>query len=191
MQGYQLDTRQQSSSDPFSRSNAHFTSQAKSFDQLLPKKKTHIFRVSKRETLTLTAFRRTHSSSSCCSTRLKDSSPIRSTAAQKQNRLEDDRIPRRVCGYHDLIDKHGVEFHREPLSIADGPGYHAMTSSTGGNRPMPQTLKEVDVVVIGVGFAGSILAKELAASGLKVVGLERATAAIAFRTSRHLRFMTN
>ena len=38
---------------------------------------------------------------------------------------------------------------------------------------MPQTLKEVDVVVIGVGFAGSILAKELAASGLKVVGLER------------------
>jgi gluconate 2-dehydrogenase alpha chain len=38
---------------------------------------------------------------------------------------------------------------------------------------VPQTLKEVDVVVIGVGFAGSILAKELAASGLKVVGLER------------------
>jgi gluconate 2-dehydrogenase alpha chain len=38
---------------------------------------------------------------------------------------------------------------------------------------MPQKLKEVDVVVIGVGFAGSILAKELAAAGLKVVGLER------------------
>ena len=38
---------------------------------------------------------------------------------------------------------------------------------------MPQKLKEVDAVVIGVGFAGSILAKELAASGLKVVGLER------------------
>jgi gluconate 2-dehydrogenase alpha chain len=38
---------------------------------------------------------------------------------------------------------------------------------------VPQTLKEVDVVVIGVGFAGSILAKELAATGLKVVGLER------------------
>ncbi|HEX4541741.1 MAG TPA: GMC family oxidoreductase [Candidatus Acidoferrum sp.] len=38
---------------------------------------------------------------------------------------------------------------------------------------MPQKLKEVDVVVIGVGFAGAILAKELAASGLKVVGLER------------------
>src|ERR1700690_4528757 len=41
------------------------------------------------------------------------------------------------------------------------------------NRPVPQKLKEVDVVVIGVGFAGSILAKELAASGLTVVGLER------------------
>ena len=38
---------------------------------------------------------------------------------------------------------------------------------------MPQKLKEVDVVCIGVGFAGSILAKELAASGLTVVGLER------------------
>jgi gluconate 2-dehydrogenase alpha chain len=38
---------------------------------------------------------------------------------------------------------------------------------------VPQRLKEVDVVCIGMGFAGSILAKELAASGLKVVGLER------------------
>ena len=38
---------------------------------------------------------------------------------------------------------------------------------------MVQKLKEVDVVVIGVGMVGSIVAKELAASGLKVVGLER------------------
>jgi gluconate 2-dehydrogenase alpha chain len=38
---------------------------------------------------------------------------------------------------------------------------------------VPQKLKEVDVVCVGMGFAGSILAKELAASGLKVVGLER------------------
>ena len=38
---------------------------------------------------------------------------------------------------------------------------------------MPQKLKEVDVVVIGIGFAGSDPAKELAVSGLKVVGLER------------------
>ncbi|MBV8673850.1 MAG: GMC family oxidoreductase, partial [Acidobacteriaceae bacterium] len=38
---------------------------------------------------------------------------------------------------------------------------------------MPQKLKEVDVVCIGVGFAGAILAKEMAAQGLTVVGLER------------------
>jgi gluconate 2-dehydrogenase alpha chain len=38
---------------------------------------------------------------------------------------------------------------------------------------MAQRLKEVDVVVIGIGLAGSIVAKELAAAGYKVVGLER------------------
>ena len=32
---------------------------------------------------------------------------------------------------------------------------------------MAQRLKEVDVVVVGVGFAGSILAKEFASAGLK------------------------
>jgi gluconate 2-dehydrogenase alpha chain len=38
---------------------------------------------------------------------------------------------------------------------------------------MVTKLSEVDVVVIGVGMVGSIIAKELAASGYKVVGLER------------------
>ena len=38
---------------------------------------------------------------------------------------------------------------------------------------MAQRLKEVDVVVIGVGMVGSMAAKELAAAGYKVVGLER------------------
>jgi gluconate 2-dehydrogenase alpha chain len=38
---------------------------------------------------------------------------------------------------------------------------------------MTQRLKEVDVVVIGVGMVGSIVAKELAAAGYTVVGLER------------------
>jgi gluconate 2-dehydrogenase alpha chain len=38
---------------------------------------------------------------------------------------------------------------------------------------MAERLKQVDVVTIGVGLAGSMLAKELAYSGLKVVGLER------------------
>src|SRR4030088_1571649 len=41
---------------------------------------------------------------------------------------------------------------------------------------MTQRLKEVDVVVIGVGLVGSIVAKELAAAGYKVVGLERGQA---------------
>jgi gluconate 2-dehydrogenase alpha chain len=38
---------------------------------------------------------------------------------------------------------------------------------------MATKLQPVDVVTIGVGWAGSILAKELAQAGLKVVGLER------------------
>lgn len=38
---------------------------------------------------------------------------------------------------------------------------------------MAQRLKEVDVVVIGVGMVGTMVAKELAAAGYKVVGLER------------------
>jgi gluconate 2-dehydrogenase alpha chain len=36
-----------------------------------------------------------------------------------------------------------------------------------------QRLKEVDVVVLGIGMVGSMVAKELAAAGYKVVGLER------------------
>src|SRR3982751_1507829 len=36
-----------------------------------------------------------------------------------------------------------------------------------------QKLKPVDVVVVGVGFMGAIIAKEFASEGLKVVGLER------------------
>ena len=38
---------------------------------------------------------------------------------------------------------------------------------------MAERLKPVDVVTIGVGLTGAIMAKELAAAGLKVVGLER------------------
>ncbi len=38
---------------------------------------------------------------------------------------------------------------------------------------MVTMLKEVDAVTIGVGFTGSILARELTKAGLKVVGLER------------------
>src|SRR5215471_11981523 len=38
---------------------------------------------------------------------------------------------------------------------------------------MAERLKPVDVVTVGVGLTGAILGKELAAQGLKVVGLER------------------
>jgi len=38
---------------------------------------------------------------------------------------------------------------------------------------MPTKLKPVDVVTVGVGLTGTILAKELADTGLKVVGIER------------------
>ncbi len=38
---------------------------------------------------------------------------------------------------------------------------------------MAQKLKETDIVMIGVGMTGSIIAKELAAAGYGVVGLER------------------
>ena len=38
---------------------------------------------------------------------------------------------------------------------------------------MATKLKEVDAVIVGLGWTGGILAKELAAAGLKVVALER------------------
>jgi len=38
---------------------------------------------------------------------------------------------------------------------------------------MATKLKEVDVVIVGLGWTGGILAKELSETGLKVVALER------------------
>src|SRR5439155_6634242 len=40
-------------------------------------------------------------------------------------------------------------------------------------RTMTTMLKQTDVVVIGVGWTGAILARELTKAGLNVVGLER------------------
>jgi choline dehydrogenase-like flavoprotein len=41
---------------------------------------------------------------------------------------------------------------------------------------MTTKLKEVDVVIVGLGWTGGILAKELTEAGLKVVALERGAA---------------
>ena len=38
---------------------------------------------------------------------------------------------------------------------------------------MPTKLREVDVVIVGLGWTGGILAKEFSQAGLKVVALER------------------
>ena len=38
---------------------------------------------------------------------------------------------------------------------------------------MATKLKEVDAVIVGLGWTGGILAKELAEAGLKVVALDR------------------
>src|SRR3981189_433596 len=43
----------------------------------------------------------------------------------------------------------------------------------GGDITMTTMLKETDAVVIGVGWTGAILARELTKAGLHVVGLER------------------
>ena len=38
---------------------------------------------------------------------------------------------------------------------------------------MAKKLKEVDIVLVGMGWTGSIMARELTKAGLSVVGLER------------------
>src|SRR3954452_22629884 len=43
----------------------------------------------------------------------------------------------------------------------------------GGKQPLATKLKEVDVVLVGLGWTGGILAKELSEAGLEVVALER------------------
>ena len=41
-------------------------------------------------------------------------------------------FPGAYADYYDLIDKHGIEFHREPLGIGDGASAHSMTGNQGG-----------------------------------------------------------
>jgi gluconate 2-dehydrogenase gamma chain len=42
-------------------------------------------------------------------------------------------FPGAYSDYYDLVDKHGVELHREPLGIDDGAGAHSMNAMRGGN----------------------------------------------------------
>jgi gluconate 2-dehydrogenase gamma chain len=41
-------------------------------------------------------------------------------------------FPGAYSDYYDLVDKHGVQLHREPLGIGDGAGQHSMDAMRGG-----------------------------------------------------------
>jgi gluconate 2-dehydrogenase gamma chain len=134
MQGYQLEY---TPAELFRRSilaiNAHFASQAKSFDQLPAQEKDAYLSTLEKGDIDLDGvpsniffdFLLQHTVEGFFS------DPI---YGGNKNKIAWKMIgfPGAYADYHDLIDKHGVEFHREPLSIADGPGYHSMTSATGG-----------------------------------------------------------
>jgi gluconate 2-dehydrogenase gamma chain len=133
-QGYQLEY---TPAELFRRSilaiNAHFTSQGKSFDQLPPDEKDAYLSSLEKGDIDLDGvpsntffdFLLQHTVEGFFS------DPI---YGGNKNKIAWKMIgfPGAYADYHDLIDKHGVEFHREPLSIADGPDYHSMTSTPGG-----------------------------------------------------------
>ena len=133
-QGYQL---KYTPAELFRRSilaiNAHFTSQAKSFDQLPAEEKDAYLSSLEKGDIDLDGvpsntffdFLLQHTVEGFFS------DPI---YGGNKNKIAWKMIgfPGAYADYHDLIDKHGVEFHREPLSIADGPGYHSMSFGTGG-----------------------------------------------------------
>jgi gluconate 2-dehydrogenase gamma chain len=133
-QGYQLEY---TPAELFRRSilaiNAHFASQPKSFDQLPAEEKDAYLSSLEKGDIDLDGV----PSSTFFDFLLQHtvegffSDPI---YGGNKNKIAWKMIgfPGAYADYHDLIDKHGVEFHREPLSIADGPGYHSMSSRTGG-----------------------------------------------------------
>jgi len=45
--------------------------------------------------------------------------------------------------------------------------------ATGGKRSHDMATEKTDVVIVGVGAAGGILAAELGKAGMRVIGLER------------------
>jgi len=131
MQGYQLEY---TPAELFRRSilaiNAHFTSQAKSFDQLPAEEKDAYLSSLEKGDIDLDGV----PSSTFFDFLLQHtvegffSDPI---YGGNKNKIAWKMIgfPGAYADYYDLIDKHGVEFHREPLSIADRTS-HSMIPST-------------------------------------------------------------
>ena len=82
-----------------------------------------------------------------------------------------------------------IAVHRENIEKYRGQEIHRRIRRHRGHElregDMATKLKEVDVVIVGLGWTGGILAKELTEAGLKVVALERGAHAHApTRTSR-------
>jgi gluconate 2-dehydrogenase gamma chain len=131
-QGYQLEY---TPAELFRRSilaiNAHFTSQAKSFDQLPPEEKdAYLSSLEKGDidhdgvpSNIFFDFLLQHTVEGFFS------DPI---YGGNKNKIAWKMIgfPGAYADYYDLIDKHGVEFHREPLGIADRTSHHSMIPST-------------------------------------------------------------
>ena len=79
-------------------------------------------------------------------------------------------FPGAYASYYDLVDKHGIKIDRAPMSIAEDahghiacgsehPGASCTLSRRRREQAMTQRLKAVDVVIIGVGMVGSIVAQ--------------------------------
>ena len=79
--------------------------------------------------------------------------------------LEDGRLPGLPAVYANLIE--------DIATSATSPNRSRSQISREGRRDMATRLKEVDAVMVGMGWTGSIMARELTKAGLNVVGLER------------------
>ncbi len=134
-QGYQLEY---TPAELFRRSifaiNVHFSAQSKSFDQLPPAEKDAYLTSLEKGGIDLDGV----PSNTFFDFLLKHtvegffSDPI---YGGNKNKIAWKMIgfPGAYSDYYDLIDKHGLELHREPLGIGDGAIPHSMNSMRGGN----------------------------------------------------------
>src|SRR5207247_807043 len=88
----------------------------------------------------------------------------------RQGRMEDDRLPRRD---RDLLRAHQDVPQQEIRRRAEEHSRFVITTNHKPPTIMATRLKEVDVVIVGLGWTGGILAKELSEAGMRVVALER------------------